>query len=376
MVPPCPSSHCRHTPVRNCCSEGHLFLQLLPRSTNMGEQLQSGHYSRLQFAEVRTTGKGEMMEQVVRIVVSCSDRKSIPPSPDLRLGAYVDDLAARSARWIDRIGHPVGETIPARHLYKGEHWSVVRQLPAAGAESGCTVELWVASAGYGLIHIDDPLEPYAATFATRNADSITRPNSSSSPSSDARFWWEQLTERRRASSRPDSLRSLVRQMPDAPLVVALSGSYIRAVEQDLVDAAKEFTNPNNLLIVASGMAASELQRYRVPADARFQQSLGGTRMSLNARIAKRLVERARQHCWEVDEIHRHLSEELAGLDHVPTFDRQTMTDREVVAFIKRTFAAHGRLPQTKLLRQLRDDNRDCEQKRFARLYLSVLEEAI
>ena len=137
----------------------------------------------------------------------------------------------------------------------------MRQLPGAGIKSACKIELWVASAGYGLVHIDDQLEPYAATFATRNADSITRPDSGSSPPSDAAYWWRRLSERNRFSGRPESLRSLARQFPHAPLVVALSGSYVRAVKRDLVDAARELHDPGKLFLIANGLTGTELLQY-------------------------------------------------------------------------------------------------------------------
>jgi len=135
-------------------------------------------------------------------------------------------------------------------------------------------------------------------------------------------------------------------------------------------------DPNKLLLVANGLTGSELQQYRVPMSAKFQQSLGGTRMSLNARVAKRIIELAPSHRWNAPDVHRLLSDELGALRALPVYDRETMTDSEVVAFITGTIATQGPLPQSRLLRQLRDQNKACEQKRFARLYFGTLEGAV
>ena len=232
------------------------------------------------------------MGQLVRIVVSCSDRKSTEVASDLRLAAYPDNLEERATRWIDRLNRPGGKIVPANQLYQGEHWSVVQKLTSTAAASGCQVELWVASAGYGLVRADDSLEPYAATFATRNADSITRPGSNSSPGADAAFWWRRMSERPRTVGRPCNLQELAGQQPESPMIVALSASYARAVGRDLLAAAHALADQSQLFLVSSETAGSGLGQFRVPTSARFQQSLGGTLMSLNARVANHIVELA------------------------------------------------------------------------------------
>lgn len=70
-----------------------------------------------------------------------------------------------------------GVTTPAERLYCGQHhlrlMRGVERLRGAGA----TVDLWVVSAGHGLVHGSTPLSPYEQTFqgqraSERNAMSI------------------------------------------------------------------------------------------------------------------------------------------------------------------------------------------------------------
>ena len=312
------------------------------------------------------------MGQLVRIVVSCSDRKSTEVASDLRLAGYPDNLEERATRWIDRLNRPGGKIVPANQLYQGEHWSVVQQLTSTAAASGCQVELWVASAGYGLVKADDNLEPYAATFATRNADSITRPDGNSSPGADAAFWWRRLSERPRTEGRPSNLQELAEQQPESPMIVALSASYARAVGPDLIKAADALADQSQLFLVSSETAGSGLGQFRVPTSARFQQSLGGTRMSLNARVANHIVELAPEHDWDGKRLRLCLANELEALDECKRYDRVPLTDDQVLNIIRNSLATSGRLPQSRLLRQLRDDNYACEQKRFGRLYLEAV----
>ena len=68
----------------------------------------------------------------------------------------------RCRMWTTRLEDDTVAPIAAHDLYCGDHWAVAKGL-AAGAQSR-RVELWVASAGYGLVPASAPLKPYAATF--------------------------------------------------------------------------------------------------------------------------------------------------------------------------------------------------------------------
>ncbi|MEB0790474.1 hypothetical protein VC835_22165 [Citrobacter portucalensis] len=49
----------------------------------------------------------------------------------------------------------------AGELYTGQHWC---RAVAAAARNGA--EMWVISAGLGLLHASDPVVPYEATFSS------------------------------------------------------------------------------------------------------------------------------------------------------------------------------------------------------------------
>jgi hypothetical protein len=310
----------------------------------------------------------------VRIVVSCTDRKSVRPDESLQLRNYSDHLAERADAWLTRIGEPDTPTLPATDLYQGEHWRVVQQLTSTATASEVDVDVWVASAGYGLIHSTAQIESYAATFATRVEDSITRSTSSSDPEKDAAYWWSRLTDRPRGNGEPASLMELAATDPAAPMVVALSGSYVRAAQADLLGAAEALDDPGQLLLV-SGDDRRALRQHRLPADARLQHALGGARISLNARVVRLLLETSSQHGWDPTQIRSLLAASLALQPDLVRYDRQPLTDSEVEEFIRRELADQGPAAQTVLLRRLRDRNLACEQKRFGKLYRHVMEGA-
>jgi hypothetical protein len=257
----------------------------------------------------------------------------------------------------------------------GEHWRVVEELVHTSAVSGLTLDLWIASAGYGLLRPEDLVEPYAATFATRAEDSITRRESRSDPIADASYWWQRLSERARRASTVATLRDLAAQSPKVPLVVALSGAYVRAVRDDLLRAASELKDPRQLLLVSAGASDGHLENLQVPTDARLLHSVGGTRLALNVRVVKYLIENAPEHGWHGDEVRRFLAVHLDRQPGLVRYDRQALTDDQVTAFIRAELANSARTSRSALLRALRDRNLACEQKRFGRLYESVLEGA-
>lgn len=308
------------------------------------------------------------MSVLIRVVASCTDRKRFAAAPDLLLRSYPEDLPTRAKRWTERIMNPAGPGVRADDLYQGEHWGVVAQLDGIARAQGLELELWVASAGYGLLRADDLVEPYGATFASGSQDSITRESSHGGAVSNAEFWWRGVNERPRPGQGPNSLASLAGQRPASPLLVILSESYTKAVGPDLLEAAECLDDPASLLLVSAGSSGETLDRLRVPASARFQHAFGGTRLSLNARIARRIVETTADHGWDGRVIRSRLATELAGLPDNVRHDRRPLTDHEVISFIHTELAITPSSSRSALLRRLRDQDQACEQRRFSRLF--------
>lgn len=316
-----------------------------------------------------------MPDSRLGVVVSCTDRKRLPAPDDLQLRSYDADLPTRAAAWIGRLEHPATEQVRAATLYKGEHWKVVEELSEVATAVQHGLQLSIASAGYGLLHPDELVEPYAATFATREIDSVTRREGSNEPASDARYWWHRLADRTRPPGLPATLTELAEQDPDAPLVVALSGAYVRAVADDLVSAADALKDRGRLFLVSGGTSDTRLDPFRVPLDARFQGALGGTMLSLNVRVTRHLIERTHDHGWDRGIVHRLLDAELRALPDRIRYDRASLSDEQVISFIEENLESHAAPSRSTLLRRLRDENLACEQKRFGRLYETVLEGA-
>lgn len=295
------------------------------------------------------------------IVVTCTNRKLRVVPEELRVRSLTQlGTAGRFDAWIKRLSTSDAPAVPAEHLYAGDQWQIARKLQTK-IDNACT---WVCSAGYGLVPLEAELRPYAATFATDQADSV------GNTTAKIQQWWQYLaTWRVSGTSAPRSLAALAHSDPDATFVLVLSSSYLRAVGPDVVNAANNLRNPERLSIISAGTPfAGEWGQYLLPTDARLQSSLGGSLGSLNVRIAAALLEGS-------DLTRPALSDRLSQLrsSSAPRrkFERVPMSDAEVLSFIAKRLTA--RSTHTSMLRELRNAGFACEQSRFRQLFLSAME---
>jgi len=306
--------------------------------------------------------------QLVRVVVTCASRKVTVPSRDLRLGTYPMGLPARATRWTRRLDSPNSDRLEARHLYQGEHWSVVKRMVDQASDFGCIVEVWIVSAGYGLVPISANLESYSATFSPGSDDSVSR---GKSDHRDNQAWWDLLTSWRNLDLRgPRNLTELALQDPSAPMIVALSKTYLQAVLHDLTNAVEAMGKKADLLLVSTGTPPYGLEEVQLPCDARFLNSLGGSRTSLNARVANHIIETSGQHDFNSAKVKNLLQKGLDQSKDLLRYDRRKQTDFELRNWIRTRL--NNDSSGSSLLRELRDAGFACEQRRFAGLYEEVI----
>jgi hypothetical protein len=299
----------------------------------------------------------------LHIVVTCANRKRVAVPATLHLrrtpGKRTDQ---RALRWIERITTTSTAAVPARELYAGEHWDIARNLPTA-ASGFVRPTLWVASAGWGLIPANAAIQPYSATFSPRHLDSVAINTAGT------KAWWDALaTWEGPSSGAARSLTALVTEHPRDRVLLVLSQSYLTACSTDLHDALKRAQEGQVSIIAAGATGHAGLAEVILPADARLQHHLGGTRGSLNVRIAKHvLIAGVTDHAAMSD----HLRRQLAAAPALVSYTRQRLSDDDVLAFIRPRLAADPTLSPTRLLRVLRDAGQACEQARFAGLFATA-----
>lgn len=309
-------------------------------------------------------GWNEGQAPTVHVIVTCSNRKSRSIPTRLQLGQVPGRSAAqRARRWITRLAQTsCAPQVAALDLYAGEHWSVAREFPALH-QPGEEIRLWACSAGYGLIPTEALIMPYHATLTPGQADSV--PGIAAS-------WWSALSEWQGPTQhRPRSIRALVAADPAAVFMFVLSKSYLRACGADIAAACAYISDLDRLFIVSAGARPQgDLAPYMVPADARLQAHLGGTRRALNARIGVHLLSAGVRSKHEAA---GRLARLLAEQPPIPRYNRKKQSDREILDIIAERLAHAPTTSANRMLREFRDAGLACEQHRFSQLYRTVAE---
>jgi hypothetical protein len=299
----------------------------------------------------------------LHVIVTCTHRKRLGAPPRLRLSSIrVKDVLVRGRQWVDRLRAERAPEVPASDLYAGDHWQVALSL----LSQTHPVQLWVASAGYGLVRLDQQLKPYSATFSP-GPDSVFVHGRREQRDGELREWWELITKANLGHSRPRTLRELAASDPGAILLVALSEPYVRALRDDLVAARTKLHGSGKLLIVSAGTKhCPGLDENLLPVDANLQIAVGGPLLSLNARVARHLVVTSATHRWTTSAITESLREVRSASKRHQS--RSRLTDAKVIAFIKRAARQDNRASRSDLLHRLRTKGFACEQQRFAGLF--------
>jgi hypothetical protein len=306
----------------------------------------------------------------LHLVVSCTGRKTAPPTADACFRTVrAEHPRERVQEWTTRLQAAERGTVSAADLYAGEHWAVVRDL-LRGAADSLNVHLWIASAGYGLLASDDLVRSYSASFSAGDADYVGR-GSAKGHAAAPEEWWGRLTAIRiRGTRGPRSLGSLAARDPRARYMVVASPRYLAALSTDIHAAASTLRNGEHLKLVSSydpGLA-SEFSKHLIVAGAGLTHALGGSLVSLNARVARDVIDQGwiTKKTKDLAAHYRTLGDSLAA----PTPSRLKMTDAEVVAFI-RTLRRDEQVSASAALRRFRDTGYACEQSRFGQLFVKA-----
>jgi len=263
-------------------------------------------------------------------------------------------------------------------MYGGEHWTLARRSLEVCENAGVAADLWIASAGYGLIPAHAPLSPYSATFAQGVPDSVTRGcRDAKKRPAILQSWWACLG----GFSGPDSqacrsVQALAVKSPRSALIVVGAPDYIRAMRQDLLAARAALDTPDRLIVVSNRDLKSddELSRHLIPVDERCRTLLGGTMQGLNARVALSLLEWGHDGPLTFPRLRKRYDEMVSDAEKPQKPNRDKMDDKDVLAFLRAELTRDPRAGWTPLLKALRGGGRACEQSRFKELHKQVRDE--
>ncbi|HMR94310.1 MAG TPA: hypothetical protein PKE05_02130 [Microthrixaceae bacterium] len=305
------------------------------------------------------------------LVLSCTNRKHAPPGvyPRLRdVGGR--DVETRAAAWIETVA-AAEPRMPARELYAGEYWTTALAL-ADECRRHMTTEVWVISAGLGLVRIDDRVPAYAATLATGHPDSVAR----GSEGRGAReTWWHRISTWDGPSSASGPRRLADLDVSGGSTVIVCAGrTYVDAVAADLA-ALRARISGDRLLLLSSGEAPANLEDPWLSVPGQLRMRFGGSMSSTSTRACREAVRRlAPAGDLRALAVRGLLNEWVQDSAQLPLYDRKRLSDDDIKRWIERDVVSNsGAANKTASLRRLRESGAACEQARFGRLFEFVME---
>jgi hypothetical protein len=311
----------------------------------------------------------------VNVVVACTDRKTARPAPELQLRHYREGTTEeRLFRWVTALRDSESPPITVAQLYAGDHWYVARNIPAT-APAHVEATIWVSSAGYGLLSLDQRIRPYSATFSSRHADSVTV-RSTHGTWDEVQTWWAGLASNRKrllGDSHPLTVTELAELHPTTPLLVAAAPQYIRAMAADLRLTRGRLKDPELLSIFSAGTRQlRELSSHLIPLHGGFQARVDGTAPpylkgcypSLNVRVAALAIQTAEESELRASALREHFTNIARALPPPRLFSRRRVSLADVESFIRGRLAENPYLKHSPLLREFRESGRALEQGKF------------
>lgn len=296
------------------------------------------------------------------VVTNCTRRKRAS-TPPVSIGPVPgrETLTGFAKRWTTALLRAPRGSI-AEELYVGR-----AMVEAKSAARLLGADLFVVSAGLGLVHMSDLVPNYDLTVSSE-----TGPLQSALEASRGSIanWWSLLTSESVAKG---SLSDLAEAVPNRHVLLALSASYLRLVVEDLARIA----DTRNLRILTSTAGVAEvpvrLRACVLPYDERLEsvEGYGGTRSDFPQRAMRHFVEVLGGHELSLRRARSAVVAALDGLQFRAIPTRKRKTDAQIARLIRQRWNACGG-SSTRLHRYLRDEALvACEQSRFRSLWHEV-----
>jgi hypothetical protein len=293
------------------------------------------------------------------LVVACSHRKRTVPPEKLRLGSLEGRASERAKLWRERLARVDAPSCRAQDLYAGDHWHAALSALELALRFSSRAELWVISAGYGLMPASAHVKPYSATFASGDHDSVWRGPDDGSRRQQLEDWWEIL-------AKGTSLSTLAASKPYPTLVIAAGASYLDAVRRDLETAVA--LDAERISVISAG---SRGLPALLPATSQFRAHVGGTDAAINTRVLSLLAGEALTHGFRPALMAQQLARLAATLPEIQRVSGVRVADKRVREEISEMRKRRSAISRSAALRDLRRRGVACEQERFASIWTSA-----
>jgi hypothetical protein len=278
-----------------------------------------------------------------------------------------DDITTTSIEWVEKI-ISAKQNITAGTLYQGRSIQDVKTTANILKNS----DVYVISAGIGLVSFDEPIPSYELSVS-ENAPFNKKLNSNNIPVTN---WWYSVNKARTGYGKP--LSRLINTGNYKRIFIAASSSYLDLIAEDLWESS--CNNLKKLIIFTSPFGQKKIplewHSQIAPYDERFEDKksgYAGTRVDFPQRTLRHFVEELNLQTKPIESAIEEVRNLIGKLKKPVLPPRKKVSDEEVIRLIKRHWKSQlGN--SHKLLRHLRDiDLVSCEQSRFKRLWHQVVQ---
>lgn len=295
-----------------------------------------------------------------KVVTNCSSikrRQNTPIIPALSHRTLEDLCEA----WVKKV-NKASDLEKASETYGGRSFS-----ESLAASSHLNADLYVISAGLGLVHAEDLIPHYNLTVSQGDG-SIA--NWLSNKNTNASDWWRLLNQK---LNKPDPLLRLAKSSDG--LLLALPSTYLDLVSDELMKISEETLAKVYIITSHAGQQkiAPKLRTRCLPYDERLDGSLQyqGTRSDFPQRALKHLVSEINFKDAPISVTQHKVLDYLKSHTKPTLPSRAKQDDHQIKQLIRKNWKkCNGN--REKLLRYLRDIALvSCEQKRFGHLWNEV-----
>ena len=296
------------------------------------------------------------------VITNCTNRKRRQVTPGLNAASLaVGDLASVAEAWGERLRGPA-PCFPVLDLYGGRSFQEAKASAAA-----VRANMFVISAGLGLIDAAGKVPSYACTVASGAVDGIQPKILGDFSSAD---WWAHLN---RISPFTLKLADVFSGNGSELFLAALSDNYIRMLSPDLLALADKHLLKLRLFTRAPLEGIPDrLRQCVMPYDDRLdgpESLIRGTRSDFAGRALRHFSDYVLPGTedFSAQEHRRSVELAMAGWSFPVSVERGRLNDDQILGLLNKHWE-EARGSTSVLLRLFRDKlNVACEQSRFATL---------
>jgi len=324
------------------------------------------HQNNIYLSYIKEVGLRKMK---IALLTTCTNRKSRETDFDLCASSLPSgNMHETLSIWGESL-HRDRNMVPAKELYSGRGFSEVRKTVEKN-----NLDLWIISAGVGLIPGNKLVPPYNLTVTPFKKNSI-QPRLSSTEKFNPSKWWSNINCK--LHDTPTPIYDLISKNIDTYFIVSLSKTYLELICEDLF----LLHDQHKQRIRITGLNSSELlpvpfKKLWMPYDYRFdgpQSPNPGTRSDFPQRVTRHFIEEVFTHNTLATpyEHAKTVSKILTPMPFPVKIKRTTLSNEAIKQIIiDRWNDAKG--SGSRMLKIMRhEENVACEQSRFADLYRQI-----